>query len=40
MPTPSRRAVEYSCKRIDAWLVVAATRNPTCLEMREEWFES
>jgi len=29
---------EYELPKADAWLGVAASRNPTCREMREEWF--
>jgi alkylation response protein AidB-like acyl-CoA dehydrogenase len=29
---------DYELPRIDAWLAVVATRNPTCREMRDEWF--
>jgi hypothetical protein len=29
---------DYELPKIDAWLAVVASRNPTCREMREEWF--
>ncbi|MBL8267622.1 acyl-CoA dehydrogenase [Steroidobacter sp.] len=29
---------EYELPKIDAWLAVVASRNPTCREMQEAWF--
>ena len=29
---------EFELPKIDAWLGVVASRNPTCRDMREEWF--
>ncbi|MBI3368678.1 MAG: acyl-CoA dehydrogenase [Burkholderiales bacterium] len=29
---------DYELPKIDAWLSVVASRNPTCREMRDEWF--
>ncbi len=29
---------DYELPKIDAWLGVVAARNPTCREMRDEWF--
>jgi hypothetical protein len=29
---------DFELPKIDAWLKVAAERNPICREMREEWF--
>jgi alkylation response protein AidB-like acyl-CoA dehydrogenase len=29
---------DYELPKTDAWLAVVASRNPTCREMREEWF--
>ncbi|WP_284616898.1 acyl-CoA dehydrogenase [Aquabacterium humicola] len=29
---------DYELPKVDAWLAVVASRNPTCREMREEWF--
>ena len=34
----TRYFYEYELPKIDAWLDVVARRNPTCREMREEWF--
>jgi alkylation response protein AidB-like acyl-CoA dehydrogenase len=34
----ARYFYEYELPKIDAWLSVAASRNSTCREMREEWF--
>jgi butyryl-CoA dehydrogenase len=34
----SRYFLDYELPKIDAWLAVAASRNPTCREMRDEWF--
>ena len=31
---------EFELPKIDAWLAVVASRNPTCREMREEWFQT
>jgi alkylation response protein AidB-like acyl-CoA dehydrogenase len=31
---------EFELPKIDAWLGVVASRNPTCREMREEWFQT
>jgi hypothetical protein len=30
---------EYELPKVDAWLRVVANRNPTCRNMREDWFE-
>ena len=29
---------DYELPKIDAWLAVVASRNPTCREMRDDWF--
>lgn len=29
---------DYELPKVDAWLSVVAARNPTCREMRDEWF--
>ena len=34
----ARYFFDFELPKIDAWLTVAASRNPTCREMREEWF--
>jgi butyryl-CoA dehydrogenase len=34
----TRYFFEYELPKIDAWLGVVASRNPTCRQMREEWF--
>ncbi len=34
----ARYFFDYELPKMDAWLNVAATRNPICREMREEWF--
>ena len=31
---------EFELPKIDAWLDVVTSRNPTCREMREEWFQT
>jgi len=31
---------EFELPKIDAWLAVVASRNPTCRDMREEWFQT
>ena len=31
---------EFELPKVDAWLAVVASRNPTCREMREEWFQT
>jgi butyryl-CoA dehydrogenase len=31
---------EFELPKIDAWLGVVASRNPTCRDMREEWFQT
>jgi butyryl-CoA dehydrogenase len=36
----SRYFFDFELPRVDAWLAVAGSRNSTCLEMRNEWFES
>jgi len=35
-----RYFVEYELPKVDAWLDVVASRNPTCREMRDEWFRT
>jgi alkylation response protein AidB-like acyl-CoA dehydrogenase len=34
----ARYFFDYELPKIDAWLGVVASRNPTCREMREDWF--
>ena len=29
---------DYELPKVDAWLGVVSSRNPTCREMREEWY--
>ena len=29
---------DYELPKIDAWLSVVASRNPTCREMQDDWF--
>jgi len=36
----ARYFFEFELPKIDAWLGVVASRNPTCREMREEWFQT
>jgi alkylation response protein AidB-like acyl-CoA dehydrogenase len=36
----ARYFFEYELPKIDAWLSVAASRNDTCLVMRDEWFDT
>jgi butyryl-CoA dehydrogenase len=36
----ARYFVDYELPKIDAWLGVVASRNPTCLEMQDEWFDT
>ena len=31
---------EYELPKVGAWLAVVASRNPTCRDMREEWFQT
>lgn len=34
----ARYFFDYELPKIDAWLAVVSTRNPTCRTMQEEWF--
>ena len=34
----ARYFFDYELPKVDAWLAVAANRNRTCLDMRDEWF--
>ncbi len=34
----ARYFFDYELPKVDAWLAVVASRNPTCRDMREEWF--
>jgi butyryl-CoA dehydrogenase len=36
----ARFFAEFELPKIDAWLAVVSSRNPTCRDMREEWFET
>jgi len=36
----ARYFAEFELPKIDAWLAVVASRNPTCRDMREEWFQT
>jgi alkylation response protein AidB-like acyl-CoA dehydrogenase len=36
----ARYFVDYELPKIDAWLAVVVSRNPTCLAMQDEWFDT
>jgi butyryl-CoA dehydrogenase len=36
----ARYFFDYELPRVGAWLEVAATRNRTCLDTQDEWFET
>ncbi|MBS0374093.1 MAG: acyl-CoA dehydrogenase [Proteobacteria bacterium] len=36
----ARYFFEFELPKIDPWLAVVASRNPTCRDMREEWFQT
>ena len=36
--TAMRYFFDYELPKVDAWLQVVSSRNPTCREMRDEWF--